>query len=144
MITDLVRNDLGRVASSVNVRELFRVERYATVFQMVSMIEAELLPGHDFVDALAACFPAGSVTGAPKSSATEAIARLERSPRGVYTGAIGYITPWGDSCWSVAIRTCELRDSELVYGTGGGITFASDPDAEWEECMAKMAGLTGL
>lgn len=144
MIADMARNELGRVSEDVRVRRLFRVERYATVYQMVSVITARLLPGKDIWSAIESSFPPASVTGAPKSSATEAIARHEASPRGVYTGIIGYTTPWGDGCFSVAIRTCELLGEELLYGTGGGITFASDPKGEWKECMAKMAALEGL
>ena len=144
MIADMARHELGRVSGDVRVRRLFRVERYATVYQMVSVITARLLPDNDIWSAVESSFPPPSVTGAPKSSATEAIARHEASPRGVYTGIIGYTTPWGDGCFSVAIRTCELVGRDLFYGTGGGITFASDPRKEWEECMAKMAALEGL
>jgi len=144
MIADMARHDLGRVSGEVMARRLFRVERYATVYQMISLIEAKLLPGMDAWDALRSSFPPPSVTGAPKSSATEAIARHEASPRGVYTGIIGYSTPWGEGCFSVVIRTCELVGSALNYGTGGGITHASDPENEWAECMAKMAALEGL
>lgn len=142
MITDLVRHDLGKVASAVRVRDLFRVERYATVHQMVSAVEADLLPGRDLWDALESSFPPGSVTGAPKSSALEAIAELEATPRGMYTGILGYAFPWGEACFSVAIRTAQVAGGDLLYGTGGGITYASDPEAEWEECLAKMAALS--
>ncbi len=144
MIADMARHDLGRVSDEVKLKRVFRIERYATVYQMVSVIEARLLPGKDNWDAVESSFPPPSVTGAPKSSATEAIARHEASPRGIYTGIIGYSTPWGEACWSVAIRTCELFGDVLVYGTGGGITYASEPEREWEECMAKMAAMGGL
>jgi para-aminobenzoate synthetase / 4-amino-4-deoxychorismate lyase len=144
MIADLVRNDLGRVAREVRVSGLFRVERYATLSQMVSSVEADLLPGADPWSAVESAFPAGSVTGAPKSSAMEAIAGLERSPRGVYTGVIGYGCPWGEACFSVAIRTAQISGRDLLYGTGGGITYASDPDAEWEECRTKVTALADL
>lgn len=144
MIADMARHDLGRVSDDARARKLFRIERYATVYQMVSVIEAKLSAGVDAWDAITSSFPPPSVTGAPKSSATEAIARHEASPRGVYTGIIGYTTPWGEACFSVAIRTCELLGNLLIYGSGGGITFASDPEREWEECMAKMAALEGL
>ncbi|MGB9589334.1 MAG: anthranilate synthase component I family protein [candidate division WOR-3 bacterium] len=144
MIADIARHDLGRISDCVRVKRLFRVENYATVYQMVSVIEADLSPGKDAWDAVESCFPPASVTGAPKSSATEAIARHEASPRGVYTGIIGYTAPWGDACFSVAIRTCELLGDLLLYGTGGGITFASEPESEWQECMTKMAALEGL
>lgn len=144
MIADMARHDLGRVSEEVRVKRLFRVEAYSTVYQMVSVMDARLLPGKDIWDAVESCFPPASVTGAPKSSATEAIARHEASPRGIYTGIIGYTTPWGDGCFSVAIRTCEIAGHELLYGTGGGITFASEPEREWSECRAKMAALEGL
>lgn len=144
MITDLVRNDLGRVARAVRVKELFEVESYATLCQMVSAVEAELAEGRDGWDALASAFPPGSCVGAPKSSALQAAAALESSPRGLYTGALGYTCPWDEACFSVAIRTAEIAGGELVYGTGGGITFASDAGAEWAECEAKMRALSEL
>lgn len=147
MIADLVRNDLGRVCSQVRVPRLFSVERYTTVCQMISEVCGKLTPGRDRWDALAALFPPGSCIGAPKLSALEAAAELERSPRGVYTGAIGYSAPFGsggESCFSVAIRTAEIAGDGLRYGTGGGITFASDPLAEWEECIAKIRALQEL
>jgi len=144
MIADLMRNDLGKVATSVRALELFRVERYATLHQMVSVLRGELAPGRDGWDALAAGFPPGSCTGAPKGSAMAAAAALEASPRGLYTGALGYACPWGESCFSVVIRTAEIVGGELRYGTGGGITFASEPAAEWEECRAKLAALAEL
>jgi para-aminobenzoate synthetase / 4-amino-4-deoxychorismate lyase len=142
MITDLVRHDMGKVASQVRVRGLFRVERYATVNQMVSEVEADLASGKDLWDAVEASFPPGSVTGAPKSSALEAISALEATPRGVYTGILGYACPWGEACFSVAIRTAQIVGNELLYGTGGGITYASVPEDEWEETLSKMAALT--
>ncbi len=144
MIVDLVRNDLGRVASEVQVRDLFRVERYATVHQMVSTVEALLNSGIDAWGCIASCFPPGSVTGTPKSSAMEAIADLETTPRGVYTGVIGYAAPWDEACFSVAIRTAEIAGNRLTYGTGGGITMASDPTAEWQECLDKIAVMRDL
>ena len=143
MIADMARHDLGRISMDVRVKRLFRVESYSTVYQMVSVVEARLLPGRDIFDALSSSFPPPSVTGAPKLSATQAIARHEATPRGVYTGIIGYTTPWGDGCFSVTIRTCELVGQALTYGTGGGITYASEPEKEWEECMAKMKAMVG-
>lgn len=144
MIADLVRNDLGRICSEVWVPKLFAVERYATVCQMVTEVRGTLSEGRDRWDALASLFPPGSCIGAPKSSALEAVAQLERSPRGVYTGAIGFSAPWGESCFSVAIRTAEIVGEELRYGTGGGITYASEAQSEWEECAAKIRALREL
>jgi len=144
MIVDLVRNDLSRVAvpGSVAVPELFTVERYPTVLQMVSAVEAQLAPGRDAVDVLAALFPCGSVTGAPKVRATEAIAEIEADARGAYTGAIGYLDPPTSgrgvaAQFSVAIRTLEIAGGRAVLGLGSGLVADSDARAEWDECLAK-------
>ncbi len=141
MIVDLLRNDLGRVAApgSVAVADLFRVERYRTVWQMTSTIAARTA-AHP-VETLAALFPCGSVTGAPKVRAMQIIAELEGRPRGVYTGAIGWFGPGRRACFSVAIRTIEIDRSAGAarYGVGGGITWDSRPEAEWEETRRKAA-----
>jgi para-aminobenzoate synthetase/4-amino-4-deoxychorismate lyase len=147
MIVDLLRNDLGRVArfGSVTVESLFGVEAYETVWQMTSTIAAEARPGVGVPEVVEALFPCGSVTGAPKSSAMAAIADLEDSPRGAYCGAIGFMEPGGRrAVFSVAIRTAvvDLATGAVVYGTGGGITWDSVPDAEWDETAAKAAVLT--
>jgi para-aminobenzoate synthetase / 4-amino-4-deoxychorismate lyase len=141
MIADLLRNDLGRLARSGSVRvpALFQIERYPTVWQLTSTVEAEI-PAAVPLDALfAALFPCGSITGAPKIAATALIAAHERSPRGSYCGAIGVVRPGGDAVFSVAIRTVEvdLETGAATYGTGGGITWGSDPAAEWDEALAK-------
>jgi para-aminobenzoate synthetase/4-amino-4-deoxychorismate lyase len=145
MIADLLRNDLGRVAETgrVRVASLFEVERFRTVWQLTSTVEARLAPGTDLAALLAATFPCGSVTGAPKRSAMRLIAAEEPLARGVYCGAVGAVAPGGDHCFSVAIRTVEvdLASGAATYGTGGGITFASDPGAEWDEALAKAAVL---
>lgn len=145
MIVDLLRNDLGRVAPPGVVRapRLFEVERYPTVLQMVSTVEARLAPGTGLGALLGALFPCGSVTGAPKVAAMELIAGLEASPRGAYCGAIGAVRPGGDAVFNVPIRTVEidLATGEAACGVGGGITWGSDPDAEWEEALAKGAFL---
>ncbi len=145
MIVDLLRNDLGRVAEAggVRVAELFRVERYRTVLQLVSTVEARLAPGTDLAALFRALFPCGSITGAPKVSAMGIIAGLERSPRGVYCGAVGLVRPGGDADFNVAIRTVELdlATGEAACGVGGGITWGSDAAAEWEEALAKGAFL---
>ena len=129
MIVDLLRNDLGRVAEtgSVRVASLLDVERYRTVHQLTSTVEARLRPGTGLAALLAATFPCGSVTGAPKAMATRIIAEEEGAPRGVYCGAIGFVAPGGDAAFNVAIRTVELDLSrgEAVAGVGGGITWAS-------------------
>ncbi|AXK46563.1 aminodeoxychorismate synthase component I [Brachybacterium saurashtrense] len=147
MIVDLLRNDLARISEpgSVQVTELLGVEEYPTVLQLVSRLRARTRPGTGLVDVLAAMFPCGSITGAPKLSTMELITRLEDSPRGVYCGAIGVVAP-GDrprARFSVAIRTVVLdrADGTAVYGAGGGITWGSTADGEYDELLAKAAVL---
>ena len=141
MIADLLRNDLGRVAvtGSVTAGPLLDVERLRSVWQLTSTVSARLRPGADLAALFAATFPCGSVTGAPKVAAMRLAADLERSPRGPYCGAVGAIAPGGDACFNVAIRTAEvdLATGVATYGTGGGITWDSDPSAEWDEALAK-------
>jgi para-aminobenzoate synthetase / 4-amino-4-deoxychorismate lyase len=141
MITDLMRNDLGRVAQvgCVEVADLCKVERYRTVHQMTSTVRARLKPGTTLEHVFEALFPCGSVTGAPKVSAMGIIAAEERSPRGPYCGAAGVVAPGGDATFNVAIRTLDLdlEAGGATYGTGGGITWLSSADAEWEEALAK-------
>jgi para-aminobenzoate synthetase/4-amino-4-deoxychorismate lyase len=145
MIVDLVRNDLGRVAvaGSVRVTALLELERYRTVHQLTSTIEAQLPPRTTLCDLLVAAFPCGSVTGAPKAMATRVIAEEERAPRGAYCGAMGCVAPGGDAVFNVAIRTVELdlAAGRAVAGVGGAITWSSDPAREWEEALAKGAFL---
>jgi para-aminobenzoate synthetase / 4-amino-4-deoxychorismate lyase len=145
MITDLLRNDLGRVAAtgSVVVTAPLVLERFRTVWQLTSTVEARLAPGAGLVALLQATFPCGSVTGAPKPSAMRLIAAEEPWARGAYCGAVGAVAPGGDACFGVAIRTCEveLPGGQVTYGTGGGITWGSDADAEWDEALAKAAVL---
>jgi para-aminobenzoate synthetase/4-amino-4-deoxychorismate lyase len=146
MIADLMRNDVGRVAraGTVRVAELCAVERYRTILQMTSTVEGRLLPGVSLDGVFAALFPCGSVTGAPKISAMGLIADLERSPRGAYCGAVGVVAPGGDASFNVAIRTLDIDlDTGLAaYGTGGGITWLSSPEGEWDEALAKAAVLS--
>ncbi|MBM7404945.1 MULTISPECIES: aminodeoxychorismate synthase component I [Sphingomonas] len=141
MILDLLRNDIARVAvaGSVEVPERFVVERYPTVHQMVSSVRGILAPGSSPAQALAALFPCGSVTGAPKRRAMEVIEAVERSPRGVYTGAIGRIDANGDAAFNVAIRTLHLKpDAEAAtLGLGSGVVADSTPASEWRECHDK-------
>jgi para-aminobenzoate synthetase/4-amino-4-deoxychorismate lyase len=145
MIVDLVRNDLGRVArtGTVNVDELFAVERYPTLWQMTSTVSAELRPEVGFHDIFRALFPCGSVTGAPKVRAMQLIAELEAAPRGVYTGAIGFFSP-RQTVFNVAIRTLELDGARGTMGVGSGVVIDSDPAQEFRECLLKAEFLTGL
>jgi para-aminobenzoate synthetase / 4-amino-4-deoxychorismate lyase len=148
MIVDLLRNDLGRVAEtgSVRVTALCEVERYRTVWQMTSTIEATLREECALADVLAALFPCGSVTGAPKVTAMRTIAATERGPRGPYCGAVGVIRPGGDFAFNVPIRTVWLDRARGVatYGTGGGITWDSTPAGEYDEAVAKAALLGAM
>ncbi len=139
MIVDLERNDLGRVAcpGSVRVERLGGLESYANVHHLVSVIRASLPPGTGPVDALRACFPGGSITGAPKIRAMEIIEELETGPRGIYTGAIGGIDFSGRMDLSVAIRTAVVRDGVASFHVGGGIVADSKPDLEYQETLTK-------
>ena len=140
MIVDLLRNDLSKVAApgSVAVPHLFTVERYPTLHQMTSTVTARLAPNRDALDALAALFPCGSITGAPKHRARAIIAELEAEPRGVYTGAIGRLDADGDAAFNVAIRTLVLDgDGPARLGLGSGIVIDSVAGQEWRECLAK-------
>ncbi len=142
MIVDLLRNDLSRVAApgSVQVPRLFAVESYPTVHQMTSTVTAELAAGHDALDVLAALFPCGSVTGAPKIRAMEVIAEIEDDPRGAYCGSIGRLDAGGrGAAFNVAIRTLHLRDGRAAVGLGSGIVADSRAPDEWAECMTKSA-----
>lgn len=139
MIVDLLRNDLGRIANngSVKVEQLFDIEDYPTVWQMVSEISAQI-PDHDLATVLPALFPCGSITGAPKIRAMQIISDLESLPRGLYTGALGWLAPNGDFRLNVAIRTLELAaDGSGSLGVGSGIVADSLPAAEWQECLLK-------
>lgn len=141
MIVDLMRNDLSRVgvAGSVRVPEQFVVETYPSIHQLVSSVTADLLPERTAVDALAALFPCGSITGAPKKRAMEAIDAIEDRARGIYTGAIGWIDGTGDAAFNVAIRTLHLPAgaTHATLGLGSGIVADSQPPEEWGECLAK-------
>jgi para-aminobenzoate synthetase / 4-amino-4-deoxychorismate lyase len=146
MIVDLLRNDLGRVAEfgSVMVPSMFDVETYPTVHQLTSTVTARLRGGTDVSDIFAAMFPCGSVTGAPKVTAMRTIADLEDEPRGPYCGAVGVIRPDGSATFNVAIRTVLIDHvtDTAVYGAGGGITWDSRADAEFDEVVAKARLLT--
>ena len=139
MIVDLLRNDISRVAlaGSVKVPELFRVETYATVHQMVSLVQARLHPGVGLSNILTALFPCGSITGAPKIRAMEILSELEPWPRDVYCGAIGWAAPDGRSEFNVAIRTLMVEDNKATLNVGGGLVWDSTADSEYEEALWK-------
>lgn len=144
MIVDLVRHDFSPVCmpGSVQVPELFAIKKFGTVHQMISTVQGRLRNGVGPVEALAACFPMGSMTGAPKISAMRDIEALENYRRGIYSGAIGYISPEDDFDFNVVIRTAICRSGKLFYSTGGAITADSDPAEEWEETLVKSRALT--
>jgi anthranilate synthase component 1/para-aminobenzoate synthetase len=148
MIVDLLRNDLSHsaVPGTVTVPRLCEIESYATVHQLVSTIEAQLAPGSSRAEALAAAFPAGSMTGAPKISTMAILDGLEAGPRGIYSGGIGYFSLNAAMDLSVTIRTLVLQDTadagtHLSLGVGGAITADSDDEAEWQEIQAKAYGV---
>ena len=142
MIVDLLRNDLGKVCApgTIRVPELFTVERYPNVHQLVSSVTGRLWPEHDAVDLLAACFPGGSVTGAPKIRAMEIIDEIEPVQRGVYCGAVGYIGFDGSMQLSIPIRTMMKKGRKVYFQVGGGIVADSDPDSEYQETLVKARG----
>ncbi|MNX68289.1 Aminodeoxychorismate synthase component 1 [compost metagenome] len=141
MIVDLERNDLGRVCrlGSVRVSERFVLEPHPTVWHMVSTVEGHMAPDRDVADLLAATFPGGSITGAPKIRAMEILEGLEPTRRGVYTGAIGYVGRNGDLDLNIAIRTAVAHPDRVYVQVGGGIVADSDPDAEYQETLDKAA-----
>lgn len=145
MIVDVLRNDLGRVCrpGSVRVPRLCRLERTAAVQHLVSTVTGRLDPGRDPFHLLAAAFPGGSITGAPKIRAMELLETFEPVRRGPYTGALGWIGPDGTMATSILIRTFVADGARLTLHVGGGITWRSDPAAEWQETVAKAAGPLG-
>ena len=146
MIVDLMRNDIGRVSKpgTVGVTGLLAVESYAQVHQLVSTVRGELADGLTGVDAIEACFPAGSMTGAPKLSATTILDRLEQRPRGIYSGAFGYVGFDGTVDLAMVIRSIIIDQDGATIGTGGGITALSVPAEELAETKLKAAALLAV
>jgi para-aminobenzoate synthetase/4-amino-4-deoxychorismate lyase len=140
MIVDMIRNDLGRIAppGGVHVTGLFDIEPYESLYQMTSTVEARIPVGTTWYDIFSRVYPCASITGAPKIRTMELIAALEKEPRGVYTGAIGYFAPGGGACLSVAIRTLvNGRDGSGEMGIGSGVVYDSESVSEFEECLLK-------
>nr|WP_083886077.1 anthranilate synthase component I [Actinoalloteichus spitiensis] len=143
MLVDLGRNDLGRVCrpGSVHVVDFFRIERYSHVMHIVSTVRGELAEGRTAFDAVAACFPAGTLSGAPKPRAMEIIEELEPTRRGLYGGVVGYLDFAGDADTAIAIRTALIREGVAYVQAGGGIVADSDPEAEDNECLNKAGAV---
>jgi anthranilate/para-aminobenzoate synthase component I len=143
MITDLERNDLGIVCEygSIAVSGLWKVESFAQVHHLVSTVTGTLRSDVDHVAALRACFPGGSISGAPKKRALEIIHELERYPRGLYTGAMGYFGFNGESQFNIAIRTAVQSGDQITFHVGAGIVADSVPEREYEETLHKAAGI---
>jgi len=139
MLIDLGRNDVGRVAKigTVRLTEKMIVERYSHVMHIVSNVVGRLAKEYNFIDALKATLPAGTLSGAPKIRAMEIINELEPSSRGIYGGAIGYISWNGNIDTAIAIRTAVIKDNLIHVGAGAGIVADSDPESEWKECVQK-------
>ena len=143
MITDLMRNDLGRVCEygSIKVPQLCEVETFPTLHHLVSVIEGKLRDGIDALDAFGAAFPCGSITGAPKIRAMQIIDELESTPRGVSMGALGYLDFQGNADWNVAIRTVLCKEGKASFHAGGGIVAGSTATDEWSEMQLKAAAI---
>lgn len=139
MITDLMRNDLGRISAqgSIQVDKICHIEAYANVFHMLSVISSQADPELHPLELIRACFPGGSITGCPKLRAMEVISQLEKRPRGIYTGSIGYFTENGDFDFNIAIRTAVLENNVLNIQLGGGIVADSDMNSEYAETWHK-------
>lgn len=143
MIVDLLRNDLGKICAvgSVRVPRLFAIETYARVHHLVSIVCGKLAFGVSAALVLRACFPGGSITGAPKIRAMEIIEELEPNRRGVYCGAIGYLSCDGGMDTNIAIRTLVQDGTRLYCWAGGGIVMDSELEAEYQECLTKAAAM---
>ena len=145
MVVDLVRNDLSRICepASVRVKELFGIQSFPQVHQMVSTVQGTLKKDVPFSEVLSATFPMGSMTGAPKHRVLQLINEFEGSNRGIFSGAVGYFDPQRDFDFNVVIRSIMYNAAQnyLEYKVGSGITFYSDAEKEWEECLLKAAGI---
>jgi anthranilate synthase component 1 len=139
MLVDLGRNDLGRVCqfSSIEANELMQIERYSHVMHLASNVRGKLRPELDAIDALRACFPAGTVSGAPKIRAMEIINELEPEPRGPYAGAVGYLDFSGNLDTCITIRTIWMQGQQAFFQAGAGIVADSDPAREFQETIEK-------
>ncbi len=146
MVVDLVRNDLSRVClpGSVHVSELFGIYSFPQVHQMISTIEGTLKPGLGFSAILKALFPMGSMTGAPKESVMQLVDAYEPTPRGLYSGTIGYIAPNGDFDFNVVIRSIVYNATlqHISYHAGSGITYYCDAETEYQECLLKAEAMS--
>lgn len=143
MVTDLARNDLGKVClfGSIKVPDLIRLEEYPTVYHLVSTVTGTLIPDKNIIDLIRASFPGGSITGAPKIRAMELIDELEPTRRAIYTGSIGYIDFCGDADLNIVIRTFLIKNNKVYFQAGGGIVADSDPKAEYQESLDKARAL---
>jgi para-aminobenzoate synthetase component 1 len=145
MVVDLVRNDLSRVCEkgTVKVDELYGIYSFPQVHQMISTVSGELKEGVLFAEIIRACFPMGSMTGAPKKRVMELIEQYEKTKRGIFSGAVGYISPTGDFDFNVVIRSIMYNalSHYLSFQAGSAITFYSDPVQEWEECLLKAEAI---
>lgn len=143
MITDLMRNDLARVSKvgSVTVPRLVDCERYSNVYHLLSVVHSQAIDGLHPVDAVRACFPGGSVTGCPKIKAMEVIYEMERRPRGIYTGSVGYFCGNGDFDFNISIRTLTFLNEKIEVSLGGAVVIDSDPDAEYDETFDKGSSI---
>ena len=145
MVADLVRNDLSMVCEkdSVKVKKLCQIYSFPQVYQMITTIEGMLSKDKNFSQAIEACYPMGSMTGAPKQKVMELIEKYEKEPRELFSGSIGYITPAGDFDFNVVIRSlfCNNLENSLSFYAGSGITFYSNAADEYNECLAKAAAI---
>ncbi|MDS0525739.1 aminodeoxychorismate synthase component I [Clostridium sp. SHJSY1] len=141
MIVDLERNDLSKTCDKVKVTELFKIEKYATVFHLVATVQGILKNGVSEIQCLKECFPGGSITGAPKIRSMEIIEELEGLKRNLYTGSIGYFDLRGNCDFNIVIRTIIKKENKAYFGVGGGITWDSNPEEEWYETCDKAKAL---